>query len=38
VGMDTGRGLVHSLKVTNAAVHDYQIMDVPHGEGRGEFD
>ena len=33
VGTDTGRGLVHSLKVTNAAVHDSQVMDdLLHGE------
>jgi IS5 family transposase len=33
VGTDTGRGLVHSIVVTNAAVHDSQVMDeLLHGE------
>jgi IS5 family transposase len=33
VGTETGRGLVHSIKVTNAAVHDSQVMDdLLHGE------
>src|SRR4030043_492042 len=33
VGTDTGRGLAHSVVVTDAAVHDSQFMDgVLHGE------
>jgi IS5 family transposase len=33
VGTDTGRGLAHSIVVTDAAVHDSQIMDeLLHGE------
>lgn len=33
VGTDTGRGLVHSIVVTNAAVHDSRVMDeLLHGE------
>jgi transposase, IS5 family len=33
VGTDTGKGLVHSIVVTNAAVHDSQVMDgLLHGE------
>ena len=33
VGTDTGKGLVHSVVVTNAAVHDSQVMDeLLHGE------
>jgi len=33
VGTDTGRGLVHSIVVTNAAVHDSQVMDqLLHGQ------
>jgi IS5 family transposase len=33
VGADTGRGLVHSIVVTNAAVHDSRVMDkLLHGE------
>jgi IS5 family transposase len=33
VGTDTGRGLAHSIVVTNAAVHDSQVMDqLLHGE------
>ena len=33
VGTDTGRGLVHSVVVTNAAVHDLRVMDkLLHGE------
>jgi IS5 family transposase len=33
IGTDTGKGLVHSLVVTNAAVHDSQVMDgLLHGE------
>jgi len=33
VGTDTGRGLAHSVVVTNAAVHDSQVMDqLLHGE------
>ena len=33
VGTDTQRGLVHSIKVTNAAVHDSQVTDdLVHGE------
>jgi len=33
VGTDTGRGLVHSVVVTNASVHDSQVLDkLLHGE------
>ena len=33
VGTDIGKGLVHSIVVTNAAVHDSQVMDgLLHGE------
>jgi IS5 family transposase len=33
VGTDTGRGLAHSIVVTDAAVHDSQVMDeLLHGE------
>ena len=33
VGTDTGKGLVHSIVVTNAAVHDSRVMDdLLHGE------
>src|SRR4030066_2001280 len=33
VGTDTGKGLVHSVVVTNAAVHDSQVMDeLLHGD------
>ncbi len=33
VGTDTGRGLVHSVAVTDASVHDSQVMDeLVHGE------
>lgn len=33
VGTDTGKGLVHSVVVTNAAIHDSQVMDkLLHGE------
>jgi IS5 family transposase len=33
VGTDTGRGLAHSVVVTDAAVHDSQVMDeLTHGE------
>ena len=33
VGTDTERGLAHSIKVTNAAVHDSQVIDgLLHGE------
>jgi len=33
IGTDTGKGLVHSVVVTNAAVHDSQVMDqLLHGE------
>jgi hypothetical protein len=33
VGTDTGRGLVHSIVVTNAAIHDSRVMDeLLHGE------
>jgi len=33
VGTDTGKGLVHSVEVTDAAVHDSQVMDnLLHGE------
>ena len=32
-GMDSGMGLVHSVVVTNAAVHDWRVMDeLLHGE------
>jgi IS5 family transposase len=33
IGTDTGKGLVHSVVVTNAAVHDSQVMDeLLHGD------
>jgi len=33
VGTDTGRGLVHSIVITDASVHDSQVMDkLLHGE------
>jgi len=33
IGTDTGKGLVHSIVVTNAAVHDSQVMDgLLHGD------
>jgi len=38
VGTDTGRGLAHSVVVTDAAVHDSQVMDeLLHGEERGVY-
>ena len=38
VGTDTGRGLVHSVVVTNAAVHDSRIMDgLLHGEEQSVY-
>lgn len=38
VGTDTGKGLVHSVVVTNAAVHDSQVMDdLLHGEKQAVY-
>src|SRR4030042_1793781 len=38
VGTDTRRGLAHSVVVTNAAVHDSQVMDdLLHGEERAVY-
>jgi len=38
VGTDPGRGLVHSIVVTNAAVHDSQVMEqLLHGEERALY-
>jgi len=38
VGTDTRRGLVHSIEVTNAAVHDSQMMEaLLHGEERAVY-
>jgi len=38
VGTDTGKGLVHSVVVTNAAVHDSQVMDkLLHGEEQSVY-
>ena len=38
VGTDTGKGLVHSVVVTNAAVHDCRVMDdLLHGEERSIY-
>jgi len=38
VGTDTDRGLVHSIMVTNAAVHDSQVMDdLLHGEEKAVY-
>jgi IS5 family transposase len=38
VGTDTGKGLVHSMVVTNAAVHDSQVMDeLLHGEEQAVY-
>ena len=38
VGTDTRRGVVHSIVVTNAAVHDSQVMEkVLHGEERALY-
>lgn len=38
VGTDTDRGLVHSVVVTNAAVHDSQVMDdLLHGKERSVY-
>jgi IS5 family transposase len=38
VGTDTGKGLLHSVVVTNAAVHDSQVMDeLLHGEESSVF-
>jgi len=38
VGTDTRRGLAHSIVVTNAAVHDSQVMDdLLHGEERAVY-
>jgi IS5 family transposase len=35
IGTDTGKGLVHSIDVTDASVHDSQVMDkLVHGEER----
>ena len=38
VGTDTGRGLAHSVLVTDAAVHDSQVMDeLLHGEEQAVY-
>jgi IS5 family transposase len=38
VGSDTGKGLVHSVVVTDAAVHDSQVMDeLLHGEEQAVY-
>jgi len=38
VGTDTGKGLVHSVVVTNAAVHDLKVMDdLLHGQERAVY-
>jgi IS5 family transposase len=38
IGTDTGRGLVHSVVVTSAAVHDSRVMDqLLHGEERAIY-
>jgi IS5 family transposase len=38
VGTDTGRGLVHSVVVTDAGVHDSQVMDeLLHGEEQAVY-
>lgn len=38
VGTDTGRGLIHSVVVTDAAVHDSQVMDeLLHGEEQAVY-
>lgn len=38
VGTDTGKGLVHSLVVTDAGVHDSQVMDeLMHGEEQAVY-
>jgi IS5 family transposase len=38
VGTDTGKGLVHSIVVTNAAVHDSKVMDyLLHGEEKAVY-
>ncbi len=38
VGTDTGRGLAHSIVVTDAAVHDSQVMDkLLHGEEQAVY-
>ena len=38
VGTDTGKGLVHSIVVTDAAVHDSQVMDeLLHGEEQAVY-
>jgi IS5 family transposase len=38
VGTDSGRGLAHSIVVTNAAVHDSQVMDeLLHGEEQAVY-
>jgi IS5 family transposase len=38
VGTDTGRGLVHNVVVTDAAVHDSQVMDeLLHGEEQSVY-
>jgi len=38
VGTDTGKGLVHSVKVTNAAVHDSKVMsELLHGEEKAVY-
>jgi IS5 family transposase len=38
IGTDTGKGLVHSIVVTNAAVHDSRVMDdLLHGEEQAVY-
>ncbi len=38
VGTDTGKGLAHSIVVTNAAIHDSQVMDeLVHGEEQAVY-
>jgi IS5 family transposase len=38
VGTDTGKGLVHTIVVTNAAVHDSQVMgELVHGEEQAVY-
>ena len=38
VGTDTGKGLVHNVVVTNAAVHDSRVMDeLVHGEEQSVY-
>jgi len=38
VGTDTGKGLVHSVVVTSAAVHDSKVMgDLLHGDEKAVY-